>query len=275
MNSYPYAKYGKNSDKNKNIVNNNISNNNLNNMNNNFNIKRENLTSEEISELEQLLDNHQNRIIFLQKLSDYRSRGKFYLSEEDYELLAKLFNIIAEKVRRDIDYHSAEMVIILSQTYCIEDGKNKKYLQIGIKENNLFKDKTFWEEFLFYSINKEIMKTLKRDKNTKESKKNSDTKFSNVVFAQILTLIDNMFEFNVDSNAIKEILEPKINYYRLNNALKNTINDVILSKQKENIKEVKEKSEEENKKNEEENKNKEEEKENEAHKKEENIKEEN
>ena len=29
------------------------------------------------------------------------------------------------------------------------------------------------------------MKTLKRDKNTKETKKNSDTKFSNVVFAQI------------------------------------------------------------------------------------------
>ena len=291
MNSYQYAKYGKNSDKNKNIINNNINPNN--NMNNN--VQREDLTPEEISELEQLLDNHKNRIIFLQKLSDYRSRGKFYLSEEDYELIAKLFNIIAEKVRRDIDYHSAEMIIILSQTYCIEDGKNKKYLQIGIKENKLFKDKTFWEEFLFYSINKEIMKTLKRDKNTKETKKNSDTKFSNVVFAQILTLIDNMFEFNVDSKVVKEVLEPKINYYKLNDALKHTINDVILSKQKENdmIKEINEKEkeeenkkrEEENNKNEVENKTKEEEnktndinkdiKENEEQKKEENVQKEN
>ena len=254
MNSYPYAKYGKNSDKHKNIINNNI--------NTNNNVKREDLTSEEMSELEQLLDNHQNRIIFLQKLSDYRSRGKFYLCPEDYELLAKLFNIIAEKVRRDIDYHSAEMIIILSQTYCIEDGKNKNYLQKGIKENKLFKDKTFWEEFLFYSINKEIMKTLKRDKGTKETKKNSDTKFSNVVFAQILTLIDNMFEFNVDSNTVKEVLEPKINYYKLNDALKHTINDVILSKQKENdiVNEIKEKEkekEEENKTKEEKNKSKE------------------
>ena len=115
----------------------------------------------------------------------------------------------------------------------MEEGKRKKYLQKGIKGNSLFKDKTFWEEFLVYSINKEIIKTLKRDKKTKENKNASDTKFSNVVFSQILTLIDNMFEFDVDPNEIKEILEPKINYYKLNDSLKNIINDVITSKQEE------------------------------------------
>ena len=221
MNSYPYAKYGKNTEKGKK------------NINPNTEYKREELETEEIFELRNLLENHQNRIIFLQKLSDYRSRGKFYIDIVDYAMLSNFFNIIAEKVKRDIDYHSAEMVIILSQTYCMEEGTRKKYLQEGIKENCLFKEKSFWEEFLVYSINKEIMKTLKRDQKMKENKRTSESKYSNVVFSQILTLIDNMFEFNVDKNAIKEILEPKINYYKLNDSLKNTINDVIISKEQE------------------------------------------
>ena len=222
MNSYPYAKYGKNCTKNKEQ-----------NYNINSEYKRWELSTEEILELKELLDKHENRIIFLQKLSDYRSRGKFYLDLTDYILLCKFLNVICEKVKRDIDYHSAEMSIILSQTYFIEENNRKKYLQEGIKENSLFKDKTFWEEFLVYSINKEIMKTMKRDSKIKEDKKNSDTKLSNVVFSQVLTLIDNMFEFDVKANFIKEILEPKINYYKLNEGLKNTINDVIKSKQEE------------------------------------------
>ena len=221
MNSYPFGKLGKNSKKY----------NEQNNVNSEY--KRRELSAEEFLELKELLDNHENRIIFLQKLSDYRARGKFYIDLTDYILLCKFLNIICEKVKRDIDYHSAEMSIILSQTYFIEENNRKKYLQEGIKDNKLFKDKTFWEEFLVYSINKEIMKTMKRDSKTKENRKNSDTKLSNVVFSQVLTLIDNMFEFDVKSNVIKEVLEPKIKYYKLNEGLKNTINDVIKSKQEE------------------------------------------
>ena len=71
------------------------------------------------------------------------------------------------------------------------------------------------------------MKTLKIDQKLKEDKENSDYKFSNVVFSQILTLIDNMFEFNLDPNIIKEVLNPKISVYKLNDEFKQTINEVI------------------------------------------------
>ena len=240
MNSYPFAKFGILSEKKKNP-----------NVNLNVEYKRENLSTEEISDLIELLDDHHNRIIFLQKLSDYRSRGKFYLYIEDFALLSNLFNIISDKIKRDMDYHTAEMTIILSETYCIEEGNRKKYLQESIKENPIYKDKNFWEEFLCYAISKEIMKTLKRDQKTKENKKNSDSKYSNIVFSQLLTLIDNMFEFGVDSSIIKEIIEPKITYYKLNKSLKDTINDAILSKEtqkaidnEEREKEIKRKEEE-------------------------------
>ena len=189
--------------------------------------KREELNNEEIVELIELLNIHENRIIFLQKLSDYRAKGKFALCSKDYILLSQLFNIICDNIKTYQDYHAEEMVIILSQTYFVIDGKRRKYLQESFKENQIFKDKNYWEEFLCYSINKEIMKTLQRDQKMKEDKENSDYKYSNVVFSQILTLIDNMFEFDVDSETVKEILNPKISVYKLNDEFKQTINDII------------------------------------------------
>ena len=86
----------------------------------------------------------------MQKLSDYRTRGQFVLCDKDFILLSQLFNIITDKIQQDADYHAAEMLIVLSQTYYIEEGTRKKYLQESFKENKVFKDKNFWEEFLCY-----------------------------------------------------------------------------------------------------------------------------
>ena len=225
MNSYPFAKEGLYSNNNLNITQEYV-----------IEYKREELTKEEIMDLIELLNIHENRIIFLQKFSDYRARGKFVLCDKDYILLSQLYNIICDKIKKDSDYHAAEMVIILSQTYYIEEGKKRKYLQESFKGNKLFKDKNFWEEFLCYSINKEIMKTLQRDQLVREDKENSDYKYSNVVFSQILTLIDNMFEFDLDSEIVKEVLNPKISYYKLNDEFKQTINDIIEVKKAEKLK---------------------------------------
>ena len=218
MNNYPFAKDGFYTNANYEI---------LQEYEFTYDYKREELTNEEILDLIELLDVHENRIIFLQKLSEYRGRGKFVLCDKDYILLSQLFNMICDKVKKDMDYHTVEMVIILSETYFIEDKKRKKFLQESFKDNKLFKDQNFWEEFLCYSINKEIMKTLQRDQKILEDKQNSDYKYSNVVFSQILTLIDNMFEFELDPNIILKVLNPKINAYKLKDEFKQTINDVI------------------------------------------------
>jgi hypothetical protein len=242
MNSYPYAKAGplsvKNEDLNLTIL-----------------YKRNDLSEEELNDLTNLLNNHESRIIFLQKLSDYRAKGKFYLDQKDYDIILKYFNIIADKVKDNMDYHCGEMIIILSQTYFIEIGEKiskKKYLQDDLAKNKLFRDKNFWEEFLVFMINKEIMKTQRRDKMTMENKESTDNKLSNVVFSQLLTLIDNMTEFGCDIDIIKGIIEPKILYYKLNEALKVTITEVLNSKiESEKAKRLKK----ENKENGEDNKN--------------------
>ena len=193
--------------------------------------KRIELSNVELTDLINLLNEHDNRIIFLQKLSDYRVKGKYILPEKDFIILAQIFNILCEKIKINNDYRTAELLIIISQTYYTLINKEKKYLQNSFKENELFKDKNFWEEYLCYSINKEIMKMLKQEKNIKEDKEITDYKYGNIVFTQILTIIETMFEFDLKSDIIKEVLEPKINYYRLNDEFKGTINEIIKNKE--------------------------------------------
>ena len=219
MNSYPYAKDGI-QDKNDIVIY----------------YKRNELTNEELADLEKLLSHHESRIILLQKLSDYRAKGKYYLDQRDFDLLLKYFNIITNHIKAEADYHCAEMIIIISQTYHLEilnkakGTSRKKYIQDDLKKNEIFRDKNFWEEFLCYAINKEIMKTQRRDKKIMENKSSTDSKLSNVVFSQLLTIIDNMIEFGFSPEKTREIIEPKINYYKLNDALKLTVNEVLNSK---------------------------------------------
>ena len=73
---------------------------------------------------------------------------------------------------------------------------------------------------LYYIYNKIIFKIKKQSKN------------ANVVFSQLLILIDNMLDFGVDIKAIKQIIEPRVEYYKVDKKLNKTINDVIESKSK-------------------------------------------
>jgi len=236
MNSYPYAKDGI-QDKNDIVIY----------------YKRNELTNEELADLEKLLSHHESRIILLQKLSDYRAKGKYYLDQRDFDLLLKYFNIITNHIKAEADYHCAEMIIIISQTYHLEilnkakGTSRKKYIQDDLKKNEIFRDKNFWEEFLCYAINKEIMKTQRRDKKIMENKSSTDSKLSNVVFSQLLTIIDNMIEFGFSPEKTREIIEPKINYYKLNDALKLTVNEVLNSKIESEKKKKEEEKEQEKK----------------------------
>jgi len=178
-------------------------------------------TKKDIDELNSLLDIHSNRVVFLQKLSEYRIKGKFELTKKTFDIFTKLFNTIINTTERDNDFHSIKNAIILSQTYYIKtDNNNKLYLQKNIENNKIFKSKSFWEEFLQYSISKEIVVSINNDTKNgtllTENKKDSDDKKSNIAFSQILPYADNMREFGLDKETIQEIIYPIINQYKIN-----------------------------------------------------------
>ena len=191
------------------------------------------VSDDDINELNNLIDKHHNRVVFLQKLSEFRNVGKFEIGKNTFEILSKLFNTLINTIERDVDYHSAKNAIILSQTYYMKDEKknDKIYLQKNIQNKEIFRSKKFWEEFLDFSINKEIVQCVSNDvKNgniLKENRKEAEDKMSNIAFAQIVPYTDNMREFGLDKETIKELVFPKMEKYKMNKELIQQVKDVI------------------------------------------------
>ena len=206
------------------------------------------ISKAEVEEFEEMLKKKQNRVIFIQQLSQFRTRGIFDIPEKEYKILSRLFNIIAKLVESEEDFDSAINIIILSQTYYKNKNNKKEYLHNAIMNNELFKSKKFWQTFINYSIDKEIEKSKQNyEKNSKENEANN----GNIAFAQLMSMINNMIEFELDINIVEEIILPIIKQYKIDtdsveaiyapiNEKKNDINNKNKSKSQNNQIEEKE-----------------------------------
>ena len=189
-------------------------------------------------DLEKLIHKNLNKYIFLQRLTRFRSL-KYDLSLKFFVIIGKLLNNILSNVEQNNDIFTAKNCIILSQTFYYEYQNDKIYLKAYIQNNNLFKSKKFWDELLDCLINDNAKKSIS---NIKEN-----------AFGNIYTVINNMFEFGLNGNEIKEIVEPKIKKYELDNNYVKDINELIkinmennsyieeINKYNKNIKEILEK----------------------------------
>ena len=195
-----------------------------------------NITDEEVDEIDEMLKKKQNRIIFMQKLSQFRTRGIFEIPEREYNILSRLFNTIAKTIESDKDYDCAINIIILSQTYYLLKNNNKEYLQNAIMNNEFFKTKQFWETFVNYSIEKELAQNKEAkngiNENSKDSKESEDnySNIGNIVFSQLLPLTDNMVDFGLDLNIVEEIVVPLIKQYKISPELAETVLSMIKMK---------------------------------------------
>ena len=190
-------------------------------------------TEEEIDQLDKLLDKHHNRVVFLQQLSEFRNKGKFEISQKTFDIFDKLFNTMINTVQRDNDFHAVKNAIIISQTYYIKGEKenDKIYLQKRIQNNEIFKSQKFWEEFLEFSINKEIVNCVSNDVKSgnilKENRKETEDKMSNIAFSQIVPYTDNMKEFGLDKEIIKQVVFPRMEKYKMSDELIESIKGII------------------------------------------------
>ena len=112
----------------------------------------------------------------------------------------------------------------------MKDKDNKIYLLNCIVDQKFFKTKEFWESLLLYSISKDVVRSNKREAVKNESEKKTKIKNDNIVFSQLLSLIENMFDFGGDEKLIREIIEPKIIFYKIEDQLKSIIYELIENK---------------------------------------------
>ena len=189
------------------------------------------LTDEEKNNLKSLLKKHHNRVIFLHKLNDYRTLSLFELKRKEYQIIGEFFSSMINESIKEKDFHSIEMAIILSKTYYLLENGKKLYIQNLLKNKDYFKDINFWQQLLIYSISKEVIRSKKSNENGININSNTiNENNENIIFSQILSLIDNMSDFGIEGEMIKQIIEPELDYYKINDNLKSTINEVIDTK---------------------------------------------
>lgn len=196
-------------------------------------ISRKFLTSEPMSEvsetdierLKTLLDDVKYRVEFLQNLNDLRVKGVFIIPAENYKIISDILYLCLNTVFRDHDFYSGKNVIILSQTFYYLDNGKKIYLQKKLLRHPTIKEDRFWSELINYSITQEANNL----KNSDKLKDESTTHFhlSNLVFSQLLPLSDNMLEFGLREEKIKDIITPFIKHYNLDQALEESIYGVL------------------------------------------------
>ena len=173
-----------------------------------------NITQQDLDLIELLLNNHHNRIIFMQKLSKFRVLGYYYISKTIYSILSKYFLQIINTLKEDQDMFTAKNIIVLSQTYFIKEKDKKIYLQEAIKSHEIFKKKEFWENLFNFFMNKEILK-LRKSIDLNEIIEEGKNNYNKLAFGQIMTICNNMIEFGINKDIIYQIIEPKIKYYNL------------------------------------------------------------
>lgn len=179
----------------------------------------------DIERLKNILDEVKYRIEFLQSLNDLRVKGVFIIPEKNFKIISDILYLCLNTVFRDNDFYSGKNVIILSQTfYYLDDGK-KIYLQKKLFKHPTIKEDRFWSELINYSITQEANNLKNSDKLKDES--TSHFHLSNLVFSQLLPLSDNMLEFGLREEKIKDIITPFIKQYNLDKALEESIYGVL------------------------------------------------
>jgi hypothetical protein len=168
-----------------------------------------------IDKFDNLFNEKNYRIIFLNNLNKFRANGLFQINKLTYEFLVKVLNLILIKSNKSNDFESIKLSIILSQTFYMINNNNSnnynKLLQEGIINNNFFKNYDFWKNLIDYSIlndmcnNKEYLVYLEENEEMKKKR------IYSMVFGNLITFWFNMknFNFNLENgkNLIKEFCE--------------------------------------------------------------------
>ena len=187
--------------------------------------------------------------MFINELNRIRAEGKYKRNKEIIDFISNILNFIIDNLPNNNKYEMAKNCIILSQTFYYEnDKKEKRFIYEIIRKNKFFQNEEFWENYTNLLISKEFLK-FQNFVNKKNmdidifEKKNITDKISimleELLFAQLLTTVNNMIEFNMNKKKIVKIVEEFIHKYDY--MKKDKIDSIyILIGNEEEIKKIKE-----------------------------------
>ena len=177
----------------------------------------ENITDEEVNMLYELLNNIDNLVKFYVILNNHRATGKYSMTERAFNIIKNIFYKALDYLSKNNQKKIEEFTIILSQTFYMIKDKKKIYLQEGIKDHHLFKNKEFWEHHLNEIINDELKKLEKNEKDGKIilSKQFKNNKIKEIIVTKLVPLSNYMSDFGVPKEMILSVINPIMDKYNL------------------------------------------------------------
>ena len=164
--------------------------------------------------LNNLLKKADLRLVFLRELNQYRVEGIFLLENKSYDDLVSAFNIILNNSRREKDFESIKLCMILSQTF-YKISNDKIFLQTEVKKNEIWKKRSFWEEIIEFSIKDEIHNTKGFKIFLEESEEEREERVKQAANSILITFSYNMQLFDMSKEERKEIINKFVNKYNI------------------------------------------------------------
>ena len=200
-----------------------------------YNLKnniKETITDEEVNNLYELLKNNDNLKKFFILLNNFRTTGKFEMTESVFNIVKKIFYIALDYILLKPNNELDGLIIVLSQTFYIEKDDKKIYIQEVIKDHALFQKEEFWKDHLKTIIDKGIKKIEKDEKNEgiiypKEVK---TRKIQEIITTKIIPISSYMSEFGASKEFILKVINPIIDKYNLDETTKTLCLSLIQDK---------------------------------------------
>jgi hypothetical protein len=152
---------------------------------------------------------------FLKIVTDMRTNTHFNRNRQLVDLLGESLKIILEEARKNKDYWTAKNCLILSQTfYYLEDDK-KIFSCECLKKNKWLETYDFWDEFCSYMIDEELKKLIMQNselnlddiKQNKQYSAKLNSKIGDVIFSQLIAVINNILMFTDNNLFAVELIE--------------------------------------------------------------------
>ena len=194
-------------------------------------IKTEKMSENELNEYIDFIFTKEIYLLkFLECLNNYRSTGRYEISNDLFEILKRIFDKAADYL---IDHNTNKdlynLLIILSQTFYIQKGGEKYFLQKELKKKEFFRSVKFWTDHLQEIIDEELANfenDIKKNKLIISDQKRQK-KIEELLFTKIISLIASLNGFELEKEKVDEIILPIIKKYNLSDEVKESILSLI------------------------------------------------
>ena len=192
------------------------------------NIEVEEITEEEKQNLFSLIKKEENRVIFLSRLNKIRTFGNFEFKKAQFDDIIKILLSMLDQILDEKDYHSFNFCMILAQTFYLNENGEKAYMFKYIKSHKIFQSEEMWRNSIDYAIKEEEKKYDNLIKNL--SIKKNMSKVNDMIFAQLLSITNNMIEFDLNINLAEKIIFDSFKKHKINEESKKIILNIIEEK---------------------------------------------